>query len=237
VIILPPPASDGFVSFGVAALSYLVFVKWVEWLLPREWNYRIAISRGIAVGWGYAFFFIARSGALMRFDRFPPPMAMMIAGVVLVSVAIGLSSFGRNASAMPMMSLVGLQAFRLPLELLMHRGVALGVVPVELSYTGYNFDILTGIGATLIAVAMAYGVAIPRGVIWLWNVFGLYCLAAILVIAVLGSPMVHRFGTDPRHVNTWVLFFPYVLVPTMLVLTALSAHVVITRKLLSSSAL
>jgi len=237
VIILPPPGTDTFVSFGVAALSYLVFVKWVEWLLPRDWNYRIAISRGLAVAWAGAFFVIARSGALTHFDRTPPPMAIMIAGVVLISVAIGLSSFGRNAAAMPMMSLIGLQAFRLPLELLMHRGVTLGVVPVELSYTGYNFDIITGIGATLISVAMAYGIRIPHGVIWLWNIFGFYCLAAILTIAVLGSPMLHRFGADPRHVNTWVLFFPYVLVPVMLVVTALSGHIVITRKLLSSSAL
>lgn len=124
-----------------------------------------------------------------------------------------------------------MQAFRLPLELLMHRGVTLGIVPVELSYTGYNFDILTGVGAALIAVALYRGVAVPRGVLWLWNLYGICCLAAILVVAVLGSPMLHRFGTDPRHVNTWVLFFPYVLVPVELVIVALSGHLVITRAL------
>jgi len=135
---------------------------------------------------------------------------------------------------MPIVSLIGLQAFRLPLELLMHRGVTLGIVPVELSYTGYNFDIVTGVAAALIAIALSRGVAIPRGVLWAWNLYGFACLAVILIVAILGSPMVHRFGTDPRHVNTWVLFFPYVLVPAMLVLTALSGHVVITRNLLAS---
>jgi hypothetical protein len=235
VIILPPPHDD-LVTIGVLLLSYVVSTKWMEWLLPRSWNYRIAISRFAAVAWFGAFMLIAQSGALTHFDRTPPPMAMMMAGVVLISILIGLSSFGRNAAAMPLAALIGLQAFRLPLELLMHRGVSRGIVPVELSYTGYNFDIITGIGAAVIAIAMWRGVSVPRGAVWLWNAFGLYSLAAILVIAILGSPMVHRFGTDPRHVNSWVLFYPYVLVPGTLVVTALSGQFVITRKLLTSQA-
>jgi hypothetical protein len=234
VIVLPPPA-DTFVSMAVLVLAYIVFVKWVEWLLPRSWDYRIAISRLLTLAWIAAFTFIARSGALAQFDRTPPPMMIMIAGVVLVSIAIAFSSFGRNAAALPFMSLIGLQAFRLPLELVMHQGVKHGIVPVELSYTGYNFDIVTGIGAALIGAAMTYQISVPRSLLWLWNVYGLICLAVILVVAILGSPMLHRFGTDPRHVNTWVLFFPYVLVPTALVVTALSGHVVITRKLLAAN--
>lgn len=222
-------------TIGVLLLSYVVSTKWLEWLLPREWNYRIAVSRLISVIWFGAAMWITGSGLLTQFNRTPPPMAMMIAAVVIVSILIGLSSFGRNAAAMPILYLVGLQAFRLPLELLMHRGVTLGIVPVELSYTGYNFDIVTGIGAALIAIALMRGVSVPRGAIWLWNLYGFFCLAAILAIAVLGSPMLHRFGTDPRHVNTWVLFFPYVLVPVTLVVTALSGHIVITRKLLSAA--
>lgn len=235
MIILPPP-HDYLVEIGVLLLAYLVLTKWVEWLLPRAWNYRIVISRLITVGWLAAFMLTSQRGVFTHFDRIPPPMAIMLAGVVLISIAIGLSSFGRNAAVLPFASLIGLQAFRFPLELLMHRGVTLGIVPVELSYTGYNFDIATGISAAAIAIALSRGVAIPRSVLWIWNLYGVYCLAAILVVAVLGSPMVHRFGTDPRHVNTWVLFFPYVLVPTQLVVTALSAHMVITRKLLQPAA-
>ena len=41
-------------------------------------------------------------------------------------------------------TLVGVQAFRLPLELLMHRAGGLGIMPPELSYGGYNYDIVTG---------------------------------------------------------------------------------------------
>ena len=232
MVILSPPA-DWLLPAAITLLAFFVSVYWLEYLFSGSRPYVKAIVRLGVFGWIGVWRFIAGSGALQHFDRTPPPMAMMMAGAVFVSIAIGLSSFGRNATLLPFSSLIGLQAFRFPLELLMHRGVTLGIVPVELSYTGYNIDIVTGIGAALIAIALSRGVAVPRGVLWIWNIFGWICLAVILAVAVLGSPMLHRFGTDPRHVNTWVLFFPYVLVPTALVVTALSAHVVITRKLLS----
>ena len=44
--------------------------------------------------------------------------------------------------------------------------------------------------------------------------------------------MVRAFGDDPRHVNTWVLFFPYVWLPAVLVTIALAGHIVLTRALL-----
>ena len=72
----------------------------------------------------------------------------------------------------------------------------------------------------------------PRPALWVWNAYGIYALAAIAVIAIGGSPMVRAFGDDPRHVNTWVLFFPYVWLPVVMVSAAIFGHGVITRALL-----
>jgi hypothetical protein len=43
--------------------------------------------------------------------------------------------------------------------------------------------------------------------------------------------MVRWFGDGPRHLNTWVLYFPYVWLPAVLVTAALAGHVMITRAL------
>jgi len=51
------------------------------------------------------------------------------------------------------------------------------------------------------------------------------------VIAVASSPMVRLFGDDPRDVNTWVLYFPYVWLPVVLVTVAIAGHVMVTRAL------
>jgi hypothetical protein len=113
----------------------------------------------------------------------------------------------------------------------MHHAATVGVMPVELSYSGYNFDIVTGIGALLLFLAMQAGWRVPARVIWVWNIWGFWCLAVIAVIAVTTAPMVRLFGDDPRHVNTWVLYFPYVWLPVVLVTVALAGHITITRAL------
>jgi small-conductance mechanosensitive channel len=82
-------------------------------------------------------------------------------------------------------------------------------------------------------VAMRASLRVPRALLWVWNVWGLWCLLAIAAIAVATSPMVRAFGDDPRHVNTWVLYFPYVWLPAVLVVVALVGHLVIARALVA----
>jgi len=47
---------------------------------------------------------------------------------------------------------------------------------------------------------------------------------------------VRAFGDEPQNLNTWVLYFPYVWLPVVLVTIALSSHIIITRKLLINDA-
>jgi hypothetical protein len=47
--------------------------------------------------------------------------------------------------------------------------------------------------------------------------------------------MVRLFGDAPGHVNTWVLYFPYVWLPAVLVTIAVAGHIVITRKLVPTT--
>lgn len=67
--------------------------------------------------------------------------------------------------------------------------------------------------------------------IWAWNVWGSWCLVVIAGVAITTSPMVRLFGDDPAHLNTWVLYFPYVWVPAVLVTIAVASHIAITRAL------
>jgi hypothetical protein len=188
----------------------------------------------VLAGWIAGTGALAASGFLARTDLMPPPAALLIVSVLAFGLTAGLSrAGGALAAAVPLSVLVGLQAFRLPLELVMHRAATLGIMPPELSYSGYNLDIVTGAGALALALAMRAGIAVPRGLVWAWNLWGLWCLAVIVVIAVTTSPMVRAFGDDPRHVNTWVLHLPYVWLPAVLVLIALAGHIVTTRALLA----
>ena len=231
---MTPPPPDVISQLGIGGLAIFVAGAWVA-IFSKGIPARVLRLGLVAVAVMTVSAYAAWSGALTRFDRVPPPMALLIGLVLVVPTVAGLSSFGRRAAAeVAVAAVVELQIFRLPLELVMHHAGRIGVMPSELSFGGYNFDIVTGIGAAIIGAMMARGAVVPRPLLWAWNIWGIYCLAAIAAIAIATSPMVRAFGDDPRHVNTWVLFFPYVWLPVVMVSVAIFSHVVVTRALLSS---
>ena len=191
----------------------------------------ILAGAGIAL-WLAAMAAAALSGLLGRFDLRPPPMVIWFASMVVMTLALAWSPFGRRfADKLPFVALIGFQAFRLPLELIMHRAVVAGIMPNVMSYTGYNFDIVTG--ATALPLALyAWRRPLPRWLIALWNATGQILLFVVAGVALAASPIFRAFGDD--QLNVWVTEFPYVWIAVM-VAAALFGHVVTMRKLMAEA--
>jgi len=189
-----------------------------------------------AAAWVALGLILAASGVLGRFELMPPPLVFLLAAIIVLGLGLARSEAGdRLARGVPLASLVGLQAFRLPLELLMHRAYAEGLMPEQMSYSGLNFDIVTGITAMALAVWMRVGHP-PRSVVMAWNILGLALLATIVTIAVLSTPVFAAFGSEPERLNTFVTRAPYVLLPTVMVLAAWAGHLVIFKALAAGPA-
>jgi hypothetical protein len=170
---------------------------------------------------------IARTGILREWDRNPPPFIFLVSMIGALAVGIVFSPLGRRlASYLSLWSLVAVQAFRLPLELAMHGMYERGIMPVQMSYAGRNFDILTGATAIVVAGLVATGRG-GRALVTAWNVMGLILLVNIVVIAVLSTPRFHYFGED--HLNVWITYPPFVWLPAVMVLAALAGHLLIFR--------
>jgi hypothetical protein len=170
----------------------------------------------------------ARAGRL-SFTTVPP--TMMVAVVIGIGLALwlGLSrTGGRLAATVPPAALVASQAFRFPLELAMHRAMSEGLMPVQMSYSGLNFDILTGVSALLLGLVLALR-HVDYRIVHAWNAIGFLLLVNIVTIAVLSTPLFHVFDNEPS--NTWIASFPYVWLPTVLVPAALLGHVLVWRRL------
>jgi len=175
---------------------------------------------------------LAWAGALW-FGRVPPTMALLILATLAASIWCARSRFGRMlADATPLELLVGFQAFRLPLEVVMHRAAVEGVMPPQMSYSGLNFDIVTGASAMVVALLL------PRlpsararvAVAGVWNVVGSLLLLNVLTIAVLSAPTPLRtFHNEPA--NVWITHAPFVWLPELLVPFALIGHLMIFRRL------
>ncbi len=226
-----PPLVDVGTAVGIGGLA-LVMAGIVVWLRMRHERVGPWPTAAVLAAWMTVTAALAVSGELARFDRPLPFMAVLLPVILGVPIVVALSPLGaRMAAAQPVVALVGLQSFRLPLELVMHRAATIGIMPAELSYSGYNVDIVTGAGAVGLFLALR-ATRVPRALVWAWNLWGLGCLGVIAWIARSSSPLVRAFGDDPRHVNTWVLYFPYIWLPAVLVVIALGGHLVLTRKLL-----
>jgi len=185
----------------------------------------------VAVGCWMAFTAaLAQSGVLSDFDRRPPLLPILVAVSFALAVAIAFSRLGtRVMDGISLAWLIGFQGFRLPLELVMQRAAEEGVMPIQMSFSGQNLDIISGATALLVAWLISRGLATKRTP-WLWNILGSALLINVLVVAILSLPMFARWG--PEQLNIWVSHAPFVWLPTLLVPFALIAHLLLWRKLL-----
>jgi hypothetical protein len=187
------------------------------------------ITAAVIAAWMVATWLAADLGVLRRWEATPPPFMLLVLGIVLLALWIAFGPYGlRLARGVPLWTLVAVQAFRLPLELALHAMYARGVMPVQMSYEGRNYDILTGITALIVAAIVKFG-GKGRVLAAVWNVFGLALLVNIVSIALLSIPRFAYFGPD--RLNEWVADPPYVWLPAVMVLAALAGHLLIFRAL------
>ena len=102
---------------------------------------------GVLLGWLALTGGLAAAGVLHEWS-IPPRVPVLVITAVAAITWLSFSSIGDQlAAALPAWVIVGSQAFRLPLELSMHRAYDEGIMPVQMSYSGSNFDIATGLTA------------------------------------------------------------------------------------------
>lgn len=186
-----------------------------------------------ACGWLAFTGVLAQLGVLSDFDARPPRLLLVLVPVLVMPVWLARSAIGTDLiNQMSIASLIGFHAFRFPLELVMHQAALEGTMPAQMTFTGWNFDIVSGVTAIVVAL-LAIGGRAPRWLLISWNALGSLLLFTIVAIAVASLPLFHAFGTEPSQINTWVAYFPFVWLPAALVSSALFGHVLLWRRLLA----
>lgn len=171
---------------------------------------------------------VAKSGLLLQFNRMPPPFVLLAVSFTFATTVLGLSSLGtRLVKGAGIAWLMAFQGFRIPVELWLHRLYQEGVIPVQMTYSGRNFDIVSGILGLALGL-WAMKAEPPRWAIWLFNLVGLGLLINIVTVAILSSPIPFRqFFNEPA--NTFVAYWPYVWLPAFLVQAAWFGHLLVFR--------
>ena len=227
----PAPPFDVVTFAGMAAITPVVALLAAKVFSggqrKRQAGWLVAIATAMTLS-----AVLASTGLMARADVKPPWLQSLIGLEFVALLGYGLSRHGRIATNDTALgSLVLLQSFRLPLELVMLHAARRGVMPVEFSMAGYNFDVVTGALAVPLGLALLRGWAVPRYVLIAWNAWGVACLLVIAALAVATSPNVAWFGSAQAHVSVWVLYFPYAWLPTIVVPVAAYAHGLISLRL------
>lgn len=226
------PHASALVRFGIPALALLVtaFVGLGVLCFSGPGRAR-RFALGAAAWLGFAAV-LGHSGFLADFSSAPPHILLLMIPTLGLPFAFGFSRIGNALTQAPLAVLVGFQGFRLPLELVMHQAAREGTMPMQMTYTGSNFDIVSGVTALLVGALAAYELA-PRWLLLAWNVLGSGLLVVILVIAVASLPRFALYGSEPVRLNTWIAYFPFVWLPAGLVSAAVLGHVLLWRRLWS----
>jgi len=218
------PASDGSIlafRLIVAAVGGAFF-----WAVLRTYGRgRVAVvTLTVLTLWIGALTVLVASGKMTSLPLNGLPF--FFAPILIICSAAALSPFGgRLAASVPLAALVGFQAFRLPLELVLHSWAGQGTIPGTMTWTGQNWDIISGITALVCAPLVRRHVAAAR----IANIVGFALLLNVMRVAIMSSPFPFGWGQQPPLLLA--LHHPYFLIGPVCVGGALFGHLVLTRAL------
>lgn len=197
----------------------------------RRRTLTIAVA-GIAL-WALVVGLLAHGGFFSNFTVLPPRLlfALVLPAVALAAALIGSETFRQAIRSIPIAWLLYLQVFRVVVELILWRGYKLGLIPVQMTFDGRNFDILAGLTAPL--AGWLWQRTHHRLAAVAWNLAGLALLANIVVVAILSMPTPLRVFTE-GPANTLLTQFPFIYLPAILVPVAYTAHILSLLQLMAS---
>ena len=191
-----------------------------------------ALTAVLITGWLITSALVAFNGTLHDFTSTPPKLMLIVIPPVL---AISYLSSSTRVNALikeiPSSWLVYIQSFRILMELLLWLVFIRNVIPVQMTFEGVNYDILTGLSAPLIGYYCLRVNKWPRITAVLWNMAGLLLVTNIFIVALLSTPgPMRQFFNEPA--NTAVAYFPFVWVPAFVVPFAYLMHILSLKQIL-----
>jgi hypothetical protein len=183
-----------------------------SWDSPKKKRVSRNATMGV-VAWIIFLTVWSLAGVSARFDLFPLNFAPVLAVPMITILLVTFS--GKMKVLLPLIpekSLVNLQVFRVFVEILLWALFIQNLLPIQMTFEGRNFDILSGLTAPIAALLL---IRSKPGMI-IWNILCLGLLINIVTVAILSMPVSFRaFENEPS--NIIVASFPYIFLPGMLV--------------------
>jgi hypothetical protein len=235
-----PYVQAGYIALTLICLTFVLIGVRKTFsrigITVAEANKRTTLIALAIAGWLLLVSILSFTGFLSDFSSMPPKLMLLLPIPLILILWLTFSSRTRTfMAAVPVKWLMYLQVFRVPVEIFLWLQFLDGLTPVQMTFEGLNWDVLTGITAPIFAYICFGQDRNLRRLAIAWNIFGLLLLINIVTIALLSAPVPFRtFMNEPA--NTLVTIFPVSFLPLVLVPLAYALHFFSLRKLLMGSA-
>lgn len=169
-------------------------------------------------------YWIGNSG-LLEGNKLPPALLiyMVLPSFTLIGITINRIKKSKILSTFSGYQLAYFQSFRIFIESLFLASVSIGALHKEVTFEGYNYDILFASSALLIGFLAQRGI-ISNKVVLYWNYLGLIVIAKIVFLFITTTYFPAVWGSETSLAPDNIIRFPFVLVVSFLMPTAVFAH-------------
>jgi hypothetical protein len=202
------------------------------WLFWRATNYAKSVIL-VLFFWIIFQSLVGLSGFYENFNAFPPRFLLLIAPPFLFIILLFNFSKGQKfIDNLSIEKLTMLHIVRIPVEIVLFWLFLQKAIPQLMTFEGRNFDILAGISAPIIYYFVFIKQSFNQKVLLLWNSICLILLANIVINALLSAPLpFQQFAFEQP--NMAIIYFPFNLLPSVVVPLVLLAHLAAIRQIIS----
>lgn len=184
----------------------------------------------IAIGlffWFLYTYLLAKSGFLQDYSL-PPrfPLLLVVPAFFFIGIFLYTHRNSNIIKSIPSPWLVYYQSFRIIIESLFVASVAKGYLHPEVTFEGYNYDILFGFSAIIVGFLTFNRKVITNKGLLLWNYLGLVVIAFIIFLFTTTTYFPEFWGSEVTLATKEMVTFPFVLVPAFLMPSAVFIHIV-----------
>lgn len=185
----------------------------------------------VIVFWSLLITVLSYRNFFADFSKLPPRpvLAMFIPLPIILFIAFSKTGT-KLLQSVPAQWLVLVQAFRILVEILIWFAFLANKLPVQMSFEGRNFDVLSGMLALPVGYFLFMKSTNASKLIIAFNITGILLLLNILIVAALSFPTPFRYFINEPS-NALIAQFPLILLPTVLVPVAYSFHIFSLRQL------
>jgi hypothetical protein len=188
----------------------------------------------VLLGWLVLQSLLSISGFYKLANTVPPRFPLLVMPPFFMIAGLFITSRGKQfIDGLNIKTLALLHVARVLVELVLFWLFVARAVPVLMTFEGRNFDVVSGLSAPLVYYFGFVKKQLSKAFILVWNVICLALVVNVAFYAVLSSPTkFQQFAFDQPNIALG--YFPFVLLPSLLVPLVVFAHLVSIRQLLSN---